>query len=107
MTKRRDIRFRTALARNKKVLSAVRLEVTDITALTGAQLDSLYVGDVVIKVTGKKKYLFRVSYKGEGVGEGLCLTYVAAGLIETVSYDLTSDGWVYNSTDRCTINVDE
>ena len=107
MTKRRDIRFRTALSRNKKVLSAERLEVTDITALTGAQLDSLYVGDVVIKVTGKQKHLYRISYKGEGVGEGICLTYVAAGLIETVSYDLTVDGWVYNSTDKCTINVDE
>jgi len=73
---------------------------TDVTALTGAQLDALNVGDIVIKKTGKQKHLYHVSYKGEGVGEGICITYVAAGLVETVSYDLTADGWVYNSTDK-------
>jgi len=80
--------------------------VTDITALTAAQLDALKVGDAVAKVTGNQKHLYLVTYKGEGAGEGICLTYVAAGLIETVSYDRTDSGWAYNSTDKCTIDVD-
>ena len=82
-------------------------EVTDITAIPAKVLDSLKCGDKVAKITGKQKHLYSVSYKGEGVGEGICLTYVAAGLIETVSYDYTATGWVYNSTDKCTIEVDD
>jgi hypothetical protein len=82
-------------------------EVTDITAIPATVLDKLNCGDKVAKVTGKQKHLYTVSYKGEGVGEGICLTYVAAGLIETVSYDYTVTGWVYNSTDKCTIQVDD
>lgn len=81
--------------------------VTDITGMTGAQLDSLNVGDKVIKKTGKQNHLYTVTYKGSGVGEGICITYQAAGLIETVSYDYTVDGWVYNSTDKCTIALDD
>lgn len=76
--------------------------VTDITAISGEVLDNLNAGDKVIKVTGKQKHLYHVSYKGEGVGEGICLTYVDAGLIETVAYDRTENGWVYNSTDKST-----
>ena len=79
-----------------------RVEVLDITAIDGGVLDSLECGDQVAKVTGVQKHLYTVSYKGEGVGEGICLTYVAAGLIETVSYDRTANGWVYNSTDKST-----
>lgn len=79
---------------------AVALEVTDITALTGEQLNDLECGDKVVKVTGKQKHAYIVSYKGEGVGEGLCLTYADASVIETVSYDNTSEGWAYNSTDK-------
>lgn len=75
-------------------------EVADITAIDGATLDALAVGDTVAKVTGKQKHLYVVTYKGEGVGEGLCLTYWDASVIETVSYDYTDDGWVYNSTDK-------
>ena len=86
--------------------SAVAVEVEDITDIDGEILDALKCGDKVAKVTGKQRHLYNVSYKGEGVGEGICLTYVAAGLIETVSYDFTDDGWAYNSTDKCTINVD-
>jgi len=76
------------------------VEVTDITAIDGATLDSLNVGDKVAKVTGKQKHLYSVSYKGDGVGEGICLTYTDASVIETVSYDFTADGWAYNSTDK-------
>jgi hypothetical protein len=28
------------------------------------------------------------------------MTYTDASLIETVSYDFTANGWVYNSTDK-------
>lgn len=80
--------------------SSVPTEVTDITAIDGEILDNLQCGDKIVKVTGKQKHLYVVSYKGEGVGEGICLTYADAAGTETVSYDLTADGWVYNSTDK-------
>ena len=80
--------------------SAVPVEVEDITAIDGDILDSLNAGDKVVKVTGEQKHTYIVSYKGEGVGEGLCLTYTDASVIETVSYDFTSEGWAYNSTDK-------
>jgi len=82
------------------------LVVSDITALTDDQLNCLKAGDIVLKRTGAQKHTYVVSYKGDGVGEGICLTYTAAGLVETVSYDFTEDGWDYNSTDKCTLNVD-
>ena len=69
-------------------------------AIDGDILDSLNAGDKVVKVTGEQKHTYIVSYKGEGVGEGLCLTYTDASVIETVSYDFTSEGWAYNSTDK-------
>lgn len=81
------------------LLGMTPIEVTDITALTGDQLDALNCGDKVVKVTGKQRHLYLVSYKGEGVGEGICLSYNAAGYGETVSYDLKETGWEYNSTD--------
>lgn len=80
--------------------SAKPTDVEDITAIDGAILDKLQVGDKVAKITGKQKHLYSVSYKGEGVGEGICLTYVDASVIETVSYDFTESGWAYNSTDK-------
>lgn len=76
------------------------LEVEDITALTAEQLDALNVGDKVVKVTGAKKHLYLVTYKGEGAGEGICLSYFDAVNTETVSYDRTESGWAYNSTDK-------
>ncbi len=82
-------------------------EVTDITAIPSSLLNSLKCGDSVVKITGKQKHLYNVSYKGDGVGEGICLTYVDAGLVETVSYDYTANGWVYNSTDKSTLEVDD
>ena len=75
------------------------MEVSDITAMTAEQLDALECGDKVIKVTGKQRHLYLVSYKGEGAGEGICISYNAAGYGETVSYDRTESGWAYNSTD--------
>ena len=75
------------------------IEVTDITKLTTEQLDALHVGDKVVKVTGAQKHLYFVTYKGEGQGEGICLSYNAAGYGETVSYDRTESGWAFNSVD--------
>lgn len=80
--------------------SSIPTEVTDITAIDPEVLDALQVGDKIAKVTGKQKHLYVVTYKGEGVGEGVCLTYTDAAGTETVSYDYTADGWVYNSTDK-------
>lgn len=78
------------------------LEVTNIAALTDEQLDALQCGDKVIKITGVQKHLYLVTYKGEGVGEGLVLTYTDCGYSEAVAYDHTESGWAYNSTDSKT-----
>lgn len=75
--------------------SSIPLEVEDIEALTGEQLDALEVGDKVVKITGKQKHLYLVTYKGEGVGEGLVLTYNACGYGEAIAYDLKATGWEF------------
>lgn len=77
----------------------VKDEVSNIRELSKETLDELQVGDIVQKVTGNQKHAYMVTYKGEGTGEGICLTYCAAGYMETVSYDRDGTGWVYNSTD--------
>jgi len=76
-----------------------RYEASSITEIDPKVLDGLKCGDQVAKITGDQKHTYIVTYKGDGVGEGICLSYFAAGYLETVSYDYTSDGWVYNSTD--------
>ena len=73
------------------------LETSNITGLTTEQCESLNVGDIVVKLTSNQKHTYTVSYKEAGVG--MCLTYVDASVIETVSYDCIEDNWVYNSTD--------
>ena len=80
------------------VKASKSLEVEDITAMTAEQLDSLSVGDKVVKVTGKDKHLYLVTYKADE-GGGICLSYNAAGYGETVSYDRTESGWAFNSKD--------
>ena len=80
--------------------AAIGVEVEDITDIDGSVLDALSCGDKVIKVTGKQKHAYIVSYKGDGVGEGITLTYADAEGTETVSYDYTESGWAYNSTDK-------
>lgn len=82
--------------------AALPIEVTDITALTGEQLDALEIGAKVAKKTGTAKHLYVVSYKDAENG-GLCLTYTDASTVETVSYDHTESGWAYNSTDKGSI----
>ena len=80
----------------------------DITKLSKAQLDALQCGDVVVKITKQNGHVYNhtyiVSYKEYRVG--ICLTYTAAGLIETHSYDYSGNGWVYNSKDTATVSVD-
>ena len=71
----------------------------DITDLTDEQLDALNVGDKVAKKTGTAEHLYTVTYKDAENG-GLCLTYMDASVVETVSYDHTESGWAYNSTDK-------
>ena len=83
--------------------AAAPIEVSDITALTGAQLDALEIGSKVAKITGTAKHLYIVSYKDAENG-GLCLTYTDASTVETVSYDHTASGWAYNSTDTTHIS---
>lgn len=82
--------------------AAAPIEVDDITALTGEQLDALEIGAKVAKKTGTAKHLYVVSYKDAENG-GLCLTYTDATTVETVSYDHTESGWAYNSTDKGSI----
>jgi hypothetical protein len=82
--------------------AAIPVEVSDITALTDEQLDSLEVGDKVAKKTGTAKHLYVVSYKDAENG-GICLTYTDASTVETVSYDHGESGWSYNSTDKTNI----
>ena len=82
--------------------ASVPIEVADITGLTDDQLDALNVGDKVAKKTGTAQHLYVVSYKDAENG-GLCLTYVDAANVETVSYDHSESGWAYNSTDKTPI----
>lgn len=78
---------------------AAPIEVEDLEALTNEQLDNLNVGDKVVKVTGKQKHLYQVTYKGEGAGEGIVITCNFCGYSEAISYDRTDDGWAFNSKD--------
>ena len=83
-----------------------RYETSNILELDGSVIDALRCGDQVLKLTGNQRHLYTVTYKGEGVGEGICLTYMDASVVETVSYDHTESGWVYNSTDKSTLVAD-
>ena len=75
------------------------IEVNDIEALTKEQLDALRPGDMAVKITGKQKHTYIVTYKGDGAGEGIVLTYNACGYGEAISYDRTDNGWAFNSKD--------
>lgn len=74
-------------------------EVSKINNISKEILNALKPGDIVQKITGKQKHAYVVSYKGDGAGEGICLTYTDASVVETVSYDRSGSNWVYNSTD--------
>ena len=78
--------------------------ITDMTKLTDDQCNALECGDIVLKKTGNQYHSYRVSYKEKNTG--LCLTYVDASCVETISYDYTGGHWVYNSTDHTTLTPD-
>ena len=87
-------------SRDRKKLDTlpVALNVSDVKELTTAQCNSLKCGDIVTKEDSTGKHAYIVTFKKDGTG--MCLTYAdGSGYIETVSYDLTGDEWVYNSTD--------
>lgn len=78
-----------------------RIVVTDITALTGTQLEALQCGDQVIKRDSSGDHCYTVSFKG---ATGRCLTYTDCENVETVAYEKTEDSWTYDSTDVTHIN---
>lgn len=65
--------------------------------LTTDEINDLQAGDIVVKTTGNQEHTYIVTYKEEG--QGICLTYVDASVVETVSFDYVDGEWVYNSTD--------
>ena len=73
-----------------------RITVSDIKALTGAQLEALEAGDSIIKEDETGKHAYIVSYKG---ASGLCLTYTDCENVETVAYEKSGDTWAWDSTD--------
>ena len=84
---------------NAIIADACPLEVSDITKLTGEQLDALGVGAKVVKVTGTQKHLYSVTYKDEDAGE-LLLTYADWQNVEGVYYEKGESGWAYVQTDN-------
>lgn len=82
-------------------VSLKRIYVNNIKTLTNDQIAVLSSGDEVIKQTGNQKHTYIVSYKEDG--QGMCLTYTDASVVETVSYDLINGVWTYNSTDSTSI----
>lgn len=69
----------------------------EIESLPSEVLEQLDCGDFIIKVTGKQKHRYVVTYKEKGVG--ICFSYFACGYIETISYDKVDGAWVFNSKD--------
>jgi len=78
------------------------IEVSNITNIASDVLDELKAGDTVLKQTGNMVHAYNVSYKENG--QGICLTYADASVVETVSYDYVGSEWVYNSTDVTPLN---
>ena len=76
--------------------SPKRIIVTDIGAMTDVQINALRCGDVVLKEDSTGQHAYLVSFRS---ATGICLTYTDCENVETVAYDKTDDGWVYNSTD--------
>ena len=72
-------------------------KVADVKNIDGEILSQLKCGDVVIKEDASGEHAYIVTYRGE---TGICLTYADASVIETQSYDLVGDEWVYNSEDK-------
>lgn len=80
------------------------VNVDNVNNLSDDVLNNLKAGDVIRKKTGNQYHSYRVSYKEDG--QGICLTYCDASLVETVSYDYIDGHWVYNSTDSTDISAE-
>lgn len=78
--------------------------VEDITKVPTELLEALEAGDIVVKKTTNQYHSYRVSYKE--VEQGIILTYVDATSVESVSYDWSTNKFVYNSTDHTTLTPD-
>ena len=78
--------------------------VDDITKVPTELLEALEAGDIVVKKTTNQYHSYRVSYKEAEVG--IILTYVDATVVESVSYDWSTNKFVYNSTDHTTLTPD-
>lgn len=71
------------------------IPVTDITNLSGDQLDQMQPGNIVIKNDETGGHAYVCTYKGPG---GLCLTYADCKNVETVAYTKTDATWSYDDT---------
>lgn len=69
--------------------------VTDITNLSGDQLDQMQPGNIVVKNDETGGHAYVCTYKGPG---GLCLTYADCENVETVAYTKTDATWSYDDT---------
>ena len=83
----------------------IAMSVTDITALTGEQIDSLEAGYVVNKVTGGKKHSYVIKYKKDDPGE-MSLVYCDHENVEEVYYEKRNGSWTYVQTDITPIAAD-
>lgn len=79
-----------------------KLEVSDIAALTGTQIEALRAGDVVIKSDATGKHAYKVSFKGS---TGICLTYADCENVETIAYEKVEGTWTYDSKDVTNIGT--
>lgn len=70
--------------------------ITDIKALTNIQIDSLKIGDTVIKTTGDEKHSYTVVYKKD---DEMSLVYADCWTVEEVYYEKHDDNWTYIQTD--------
>ena len=91
-------------SRTNQPCTYVLEETKNINELSDEFIDNLKCGDIVQKITGEQKHAYIVSYKQEK--HGICLTYVASGYSETISYDYTAGHWVFNSKDVASIYDD-
>lgn len=78
-----------------------RFVVDNIKAIPDEIINQLQCGDIVVKRTVSEGVeLFHTYIVSHRQATGICLTYTAAGYIETQSYDYTNGHWVYNSEDK-------
>lgn len=70
--------------------------ITNIKALTNAQINSLKAGDTVIKTTGDQTHSYVVAYKKD---DEMSLVYTDCWTVEEVYYEKQGNNWTYIQTD--------